>query len=104
MRISGRKAILDLPKTIEYLETLGVPVLGFGTRELPAFYSRKSGITLDISVERPEDAVAIAQRHWEMNGATAVLVCVPTPAEFEIPVQEIDAAIEEAIAKAAREG
>jgi len=101
---AGAKAILDLPKTIEYLETLGVPVLGFGTRELPAFYSRKSGITLDISVERPEDAVAIAQRHWEMNGATAVLVCVPTPAEFEIPVQEIDAAIEEAIAKAAREG
>ena len=101
---AGAKAILDLPKTIEYLETLGVPVLGFGTRELPAFYSRKSGITLDISVERPEDAVAIAQRHWEMNGATAVLVCVPIPAEFEIPVQEIDAAIEEAIAKAAREG
>jgi len=101
---AGAKAILDLPKTIEYLETLGVPVLGFGTRELPAFYSRKSDITLDISVERPEDAVAIAQRHWEMNGATAVLVCVPTPAEFEITVQEIDAAIEEAIAKAAREG
>jgi len=101
---AGAKAILDLPKTIEYLETLGVPVLGFGTRELPAFYSRMSSITLELSVERPEDAVAIAQRHWEMNGATAVLVCVPIPAEFEIPVQEIDAAIEEAIAKAAREG
>jgi len=101
---AGAKAILDLPKTIEYLETLGVPVIGYGTRELPAFYSRRSGIALDLSVERPEDAVAIALRHWDMNSATSVLVCVPIPAEFEIPVQEIDAATEQAIAKAAREG
>jgi pseudouridine-5'-phosphate glycosidase len=101
---SGAKAILDLPKTIEYLETLGVPVIGYGTRELPAFYSRNSGIGLDQSVERPEDAVRVALRHWEMGGATAVLVCVPIPAEFEIPAQEIDAATEQAIAKAAREG
>ncbi|HXU07794.1 MAG TPA: pseudouridine-5'-phosphate glycosidase [Blastocatellia bacterium] len=100
---AGAKAILDLPKTIEYLETLGVPVIGYCTRELPAFYSRRSGIALDLSVERHEDAVAIALRHWDMNSATAVLVCVPIPAEFEIPVQEIDAAIEQAIAKAARE-
>src|SRR6185436_2210006 len=84
---AGAKAILDLPKTIEYLETLGVPVLGFGTRELPAFYSRMSAITLELSVARPEDAVAIAQRHWDMDGPTAVLVCVPVPAEFEIPAQ-----------------
>jgi pseudouridine-5'-phosphate glycosidase len=101
---AGAKAILDLPKTIEYLETLGVPVIGYGTRELPAFYSRKSGIALELSVERPEDAVATALRHWDMNNATAVLVCVPIPAEFEIPAQEIDGAIEQAIAKAAREG
>jgi pseudouridine-5'-phosphate glycosidase len=101
---AGAKAILDLPKTIEYLETLGVPVIGYGTRELPAFYSRRSGIALDLSVEHPEDAVAIALRHWDMNSASAVLVCVPIPAEFEIPAQEIEAAIEQAIAKAAREG
>lgn len=100
---AGAKAILDLPKTIEYLETLGVPVIGYGTRELPAFYSRRSGIALDLSVERPEDAVAIALRHWDMNSATSVLVCVPIPSEFEIPAQEIGAAIEQAIAKAARE-
>lgn len=101
---AGAKAILDLPKTIEYLETLGVPVIGYGTRELPAFYSRNSGIELDLIAERPEEAVAIALRHWEMNGASAVLVCVPIPAEFEIPAQEIEAAIEHAIAKAVREG
>jgi pseudouridine-5'-phosphate glycosidase len=101
---AGAKAILDLPKTVEYLETLGVPVIGYGTNELPAFYSRSSGITLELSVERPEEAVAIAERHWEMNGATAVLVCFPIPAEFEIPAQEIDNATEQAIAKAAREG
>lgn len=101
---AGAKAILDLPKTIEVLETLGVPVIGYGTRELPAFYSRKSGTTLELSVERPEDAAATALRHWDMNNATAVLVCVPIPAEFEIPAQEIDGAIEQAIAKAAREG
>jgi len=101
---AGAKAILDLPKTIEYLETLGAPVIGYGTRELPAFYSRNSGITLDLSIERPEDAVSIALRHWDMNGATALLLCVPVPAEFEIPAQEIDGAIEQAIAKAAREG
>lgn len=101
---AGVKAILDLPKTIEYLETLGVPVIGYGTRELPAFYSRSSGITLDIGVERPEDAAATALRHWDMDGATAVLVCVPIPPEFEIPAQEIAGAIEQAIAKAAREG
>jgi pseudouridine-5'-phosphate glycosidase len=101
---AGAKAILDLPKTIEYLETLGVPVIGYGAKELPAFYSRKSGLELDLIVERPADAVAIALRHWDMNGATGVLVCVPIPAEFEIPAQEIEAAIEHAIAKAAREG
>ncbi|HXF39111.1 MAG TPA: pseudouridine-5'-phosphate glycosidase [Blastocatellia bacterium] len=101
---AGAKAILDLPKTIEYLETLGVPVIGYSARELPAFYSRKSGIALELSVERPEDAVATALHHWEMNNATAVLVCVPIPAEFEIPVREIDGAIEQAIAKAGREG
>lgn len=101
---AGAKAILDLPKTIEYLETLGVPVIGYGARELPAFYSRNSGIELDQSVERPEDAVRVALRHWDMNSATSVLVCVPIPPEFEIPAQEISAAIEQAIAKAAREG
>jgi pseudouridine-5'-phosphate glycosidase len=101
---AGAKAILDLPKTSEYLETLGVPVIGYGTSELPAFYSRKSGIELDLKVERPEDAVRVALRHWEMGGATAVLVCVPIPTELEIPAQEIDGAIEHATAKAAREG
>jgi pseudouridine-5'-phosphate glycosidase len=96
---AGAKAILDLPKTLEYLETLGVPVIGYRTEELPAFYSRTSGLALDLRVETPEEAAEVAECHWRMGGRTAVLVCVPVPGELEIPIAEIAAATDEAMAR-----
>jgi pseudouridine-5'-phosphate glycosidase len=96
---AGAKAILDLPKTLEYLETLGVPVIGYRTEEFPAFYSRTGGLGLDLRVETPEEAAEVAECHWRMGGRTAVLVCVPVPGEHEIPIAEIAAATDEAIAR-----
>lgn len=101
---AGAKAILDLPKTLEYLETLGVPVIGYRADELPAFYSRSSGLALDLRVETPYEAAEVAECHWRMQGRTAVLVCVPVPDEFEIAASEIDSALDEAMARGARNG
>lgn len=101
---AGAKAILDLPKTLEYLETLGVPVVGYQTDEFPAFYSRNSGLAVDATVEGPDEAAEVAERHWRMGGGTAVLLCAPAPAEFEIAASAIASALDEAIASAAREG
>lgn len=97
---AGAKAILDLPKTLEYLETLGVPVVGYGTDDFSAFYSRTSGLPIDVRVETPDDAADLAVCHWRMGSASAVLVCAPVPAEFEIPVTSIERACAEAIAMA----
>ena len=98
---AGAKAILDLPKTLEYLETLGVPVVGYKTEEFPAFYSRSSGFAVDVRVETHDEAAEVAQRHWRMGSHTAVLVCVPVPVEFEIPSAEITVATDEAMARSA---
>ncbi len=100
---AGAKAILDLPKTVEVLETLGVPVVGFGTDELPAFYSRRSGFGVDVRVETADEAAQLAWRHWQTVGQTAVLVCVPVPEEFEIPASDIARAIAEAQTDADRQ-
>jgi pseudouridine-5'-phosphate glycosidase len=97
---AGAKAILDLPKTLEYLETLGVPVIGYGTDEFPAFYSRRSGLGLDLRIETPEEAAELADYHWRMGSRTAVLVCAPVPVEHEIPIAEVTAATEEAMMQA----
>lgn len=101
---AGGKAILDLPKTVEHLETLGVPILGYGTDEFAAFYSRSSGLAVDARVETPGDAAAIAVRHWRIGGSTAVLVCVPVPAEFELSSAEIEDAIDRAMTAASEQG
>lgn len=101
---AGAKAVLDLPKTLEYLESLGVPVLGYGTDECPAFYSRGSGLAVDARVDSPEEAAELAEYHWRLGGATAVLVCVPVPVEFEIPAADIAVVTDEAISKATGEG
>lgn len=97
---AGAKAILDLPKTVEYLETLGVPIVGYRTEELPAFYSRTSGLAVDVRVETADEAAELARYHWRMGGCTAVLVCVAVPAEFEIPAAEIAVAVDEAMERA----
>jgi pseudouridine-5'-phosphate glycosidase len=101
---AGAKAILDLPKTLEYLETLGVPVIGYGTEEFPAFYSCSSGLAVDLRVESPDEAAEVAELHWRTSGRTAVLVCVPVPAEFEIAASAIGPALDEAMAQAAHQG
>ncbi len=101
---AGGKAILDLPKTVEYLEMLGVPLLGYCTDEFPAFYSRSSGRTVDARIETLDEAAGIAERHWRICSSTAVLVCAPVPAEFEIAPDEIEIAIDKAMITATRQG
>lgn len=98
---AGAKAILDLPMTLELLETLGVPVIGYRTQEFPAFYSRSSGLAVDVTIETPDEAAGLAERHWRFGAGTAVLVCVPVPEEFEIATSAIEAALDEAMSSAA---
>jgi pseudouridylate synthase len=97
---AGAKAILDLPKTIELLETLGVPVVGYRTEEFPAFYSRHSGLRVDATVDSADEAAELALNHWASGGSGAVLLCVPIPREFEIPGSDVDRATDHVIAMA----
>ena len=101
---AGAKAILDLPKTVEVLETLGVPIVGYRTKEFPAFYSRDSGLKVDVAVDSPEEAAEVAAHHWRTGGATAVLVCAPVPADHALPRAEAERAVARAIALADEQG
>lgn len=98
---AGAKAILDLPKTLEMLETLGVPVIGYQTDELPAFYSRTSGLKLDLRADTPDEVAAIARAHWQCGFTTALLVVAPVPEIDAVPASEINIFIEEALRDAA---
>ena len=101
---AGAKSILDLGLTLEYLETKGVPVIGFGTEELPAFYTRKSGFGVDYRVDSPEELAAIfrAQRGLDYKGG--MLVTNPIPEEYAMDKAVIDAAIDQALAEAKAAG
>lgn len=104
---AGAKAILDLPATLEHLETLGVPVLGLGTDEFPAFYSRESGLALPIRVDTPAEAAQIWRTQRALPHLCApggMLLCVPPPAEVALPRAEVETAIERALARAAVAG
>jgi pseudouridine-5'-phosphate glycosidase len=101
---SGAKAILDLPATLEYLETAGVPVVGYRTAEFPAFYSRESGLPVDTTVETPEEVARIARAQWQLGVESAVLVAVPPPVEDALPAGQIEEAIQKAVEEARREG
>jgi pseudouridine-5'-phosphate glycosidase len=101
---AGAKAVLDLPRTLEYLETQGVPVIGYGTDEFPAFYSRRSGLEVDARVETPEEIALMAQARAALGLSAALLVCVPVPAADELPAEEAEAAIAQAVAEAAASG
>jgi pseudouridine-5'-phosphate glycosidase len=101
---AGAKAILDLPKTMEVLETLGVPVIGYQTDELPSFYSRSSGLKLDLRADGARQIAKIALTHWQLGFSTGALVVAPVPAEDEVPAPEIKDMIDEALEEAAREG
>src|SRR5262245_57106568 len=101
---SGAKAILDLPKTLELLETMGVPVVGYQTGEFPAFYSRSSGLKLDLVAENVDEAAAFAKTHWQLGFSSAVLFAAPVPLEYHLPREEIEGPIVEALSEAAEQG
>ncbi len=101
---AGAKAILDLPATLEWLETHGVPVVGYGTDEFPAFYSRESGLKLDARADSPAEAAAIARAMWELGFGGGMLVCVPCPAEAARPREEMEGVISTALREAEAQG
>lgn len=100
---AGAKAILDLPRTLEMLETLGVLVIGYQTSELPAFYTRTSGLPLDHRADTPDELAAIARAHWQLGGK-GILVANPIPADAAMDPVEIAQAIDVAIADATTAG
>lgn len=101
---SGAKSILDLPLTLEYLETQGVPVIGFGTDTLPSFYSRSSGLPIDARVETPEAAAAIIAAAGRLALGHGLLITVPVPEADEMPAAAAEAAIAQATAEADAQG
>ena len=94
---AGAKAILDLPATLEYLETMAVPVIGYGTSEFPAFYSRSSDLKLHHRVDTPSEAAALARAHWSLGLKSAMLICAPVPADVALDGNEIDHIIQQAL-------
>jgi pseudouridylate synthase len=101
---AGAKAILDLPKTLEQLETFGVPVVGFRTESFPAFYSRSSSLPVDLVIHSAAEAAELALHHWHSGSTSAVLVCAPVPEAFEIAGDEIERATAAAIQSATAQG
>lgn len=101
---AGAKAILDLPATLEYLETQGVTVVGYGTDEFPAFYSRTSGLAVDVRCDTAAEVAAIWQAKQALGLPGGLLVTVPVPADMEIPAAEIEPAIVQAVAEAEARG
>jgi pseudouridylate synthase len=97
---AGAKAILDLALTLEMLETLGVPVVGFGTDDFPAFYSRQSGLKVPLRCDRAEEVAGLARAKWSMGLKGGIVVANPIPAEQEILAAEIAPVIEQAVAAA----
>ena len=94
---AGAKSILDLGLTLEYLETKGVPVIGFGTEELPAFYTRHSGFKVDYRIDTPEELAAAFKAKMDCGLKGGMLVTNPIPEEFSMPKEVIDQAIDQAL-------
>ncbi|MDY7028742.1 MAG: pseudouridine-5'-phosphate glycosidase [Spirochaetota bacterium] len=101
---AGPKAILDIPLTLEYLETQGVPVLGYRTEELPAFYSRTSGLKVDQRVDSAAEAATVLDAKWRMGLRGGVLITNPIPEGFAMQQEKIDHAVEAAVMEARRLG
>jgi len=101
---AGAKSALDLRATLEWLETAGVPVVGYGTVEFPAFYSRHSGLAVDVRVDTAGEAAAIVRARNELGLTGATLVVVPIPAEHEVPLEMLDGAVAAALAAARSQG
>lgn len=103
---AGAKAILDLPRTLEVLETLGVPVVGFGTQEFPAFYCRESGLPLLHSVATPEEAAEIMSTQWGVNSGQmgGILFVNPPREKSALSREEVEKLVETAVAEATKQG
>ena len=101
---AGAKSILDLGLTLEYLETKGVPVIGYGTDELPAFYTRKSGFGVDYRLDTPDEIAAAFRAKLEMGLAGGMLVTNPIPEPYSMDPDVINKAIDEAVAEANAKG
>jgi pseudouridine-5'-phosphate glycosidase len=97
---AGAKAILDLPATLERLETLGIPVIGYKTNEFPAFYSHESGLPVSVEAQSPEEVAKMVKAHWSIRAQSAALVVVPPPTEVAIPAHQIEVAIKQALKEA----
>ena len=101
---AGAKAILDLPRTLEVLETLGVPVAGYRTNKFPGFYVEDSGLPLHARVDTPAEAARLMQIHWQMGLTSGIVFCNPPPAGSALQEQEVDAWIAQALQSAATAG
>ena len=101
---AGAKSILDLGLTLEYLETKGVPVIGYGTDELPAFYTRQSGFGVDYRADSPEELASMFRAQRELGYRGGMLVTNPIPEQYAMPKDVIDAAIEQALRESVEKG
>lgn len=101
---AGAKAILDLPATLEYLETMGVPVIGYKTDEFPAFYSRESGLGVSARLDSPEEIADFAKAHWNLGMKGGVLVTNPIPEKESISKSKMEPIIAKASAEAIEQG
>lgn len=101
---AGAKSILDIGLTLEYLETNGVPVIGYQTNELPAFYTRRSGFNVDYRMENPGDIATALKAKWDMGLNGGVVVANPIPEEYSMDYDTITKAIEDAVAEAEEKG
>ena len=101
---AGPKAILDIPSTMEYLETLGVPVIGYQCSMMPGFWSRDAGVALDLRLDSAAEIAALCRHKWQSGLAGGVLVANPVPAANEISAGVIEGAIGEALIRAEQEG
>ena len=101
---AGAKSILDLGLTLEYLETHGVPVIGYGTRELPAFYTRKSGFAVDYEIDTPAELAKAFYVKQDMGLGGGMLVTNPIPEEYSMDADVINKAIDEAVEEAKAQG
>ena len=101
---AGAKAILDLPKTLEYLETRGVPVIGYGVDEFPAFWSRQSGLQAPLRLDTPGEIARFLEVKWSLNLGGGAVICNPVPAADEIPFHEMRTFIDSAVGEAEQYG
>jgi pseudouridine-5'-phosphate glycosidase len=101
---AGAKAILDLPATLEYLETNSVPIVGYQTDEFPAFFSRNSGLKINASADSAPEIAEIANAHWKLGLSSSVLVVNPPPQDYSMNFEQVEEVVDTALADAGRLG